>query len=480
MQVIIKKTNLKKATNLMTIGLFVVGVLVVGSSLLTNNVSSPALRGEFGNAYSNVVNDSGEVVEVGIRAYEDEVEIVNGYKTKVWSYNGEIPGPEIRINLGDTLKVNFTNNLPDETTIHWHGVRVPNAMDGVPGVNQEPIAPGDSFVYEFTPKDAGTFWFHPHVRGAEQVERGLFGTLIVEDKISKEYSQDVVWILDDIRMTDTYQIDPNFVTGGDLMHDGRWGNVITVNGTINEQLEVRPGERIRLRLVNTSNGRVYLPSFGSLDSKIIAVDGMYVKEAFDLDNFEIAPGNRVDLDIKIPKDSSGKTFKVYDYYTRNNYQLAEIIVTGSTIETPDFDYPVNINIPDWTDAINNDVDISFKLNTFSGNGGMGMMGGINWAINNEVFPDNSDYILKYNEVNILEYKNESFRLHPMHLHGQFFKVISRNGVASNENYFRDTVLVHPNETVRVAIVPLDKGEWAHHCHILEHAESGMMNTIVVK
>jgi FtsP/CotA-like multicopper oxidase with cupredoxin domain len=100
---------------------------------------------------------------------------------KVWAYNGQVPGPVLRVRLGETLRVHFTNNLPEETTIHWHGVRLPNAMDGVPGVTQPPVPPAGEFVYEFTPKDAGTFWFHPHVRASEQVERGLYGVLVVED-----------------------------------------------------------------------------------------------------------------------------------------------------------------------------------------------------------------------------------------------------------------------------------------------------------
>lgn len=123
--------------------------------------------------------------------------MIDGAPLRVWAYNGTVPGPTLRIWLGETLRVNFTNRLPQETTIHWHGVRVPNAMDGVPHATQPPIAPGESFVYEFTPKDAGTFWFHPHVRSSEQVERGLYGLLIIEDLVPPPYTRDVTWILDD-------------------------------------------------------------------------------------------------------------------------------------------------------------------------------------------------------------------------------------------------------------------------------------------
>ncbi len=125
---------------------------------------------EFKDAYAKKAKPNGKIVSFNMIAKEGELEIFNGYKTKVWNYNGKVPGPELRINLGDTLKINFTNELTQDTTIHFHGVRVPNAMDGVPGVTQEPVKPGESFTYEFTPKDAGTFWFHPHVRSSEQIE----------------------------------------------------------------------------------------------------------------------------------------------------------------------------------------------------------------------------------------------------------------------------------------------------------------------
>lgn len=477
--------NKQKIKNYSTGFLVFIGIAMLGLVFITRGsdpetVSAESLRDEFGTAYTEDVDKSGDLVELDLEASEGEIEIFDGYKTKVWNYNGSVPGPEIRIKLGDTLKVNFKNNLPDETTIHWHGVRVPNAMDGVPGVNQDPIQSGDTFVYEFTPKDAGTFWFHPHVRGSEQLERGLFGTLIVEDEISEQYSQDVVWVVDDWRMTENYQVDPYFVTGHDLAHDGRWGNVITVNANLNETLKVRPGERIRLRIVNSSNARVYASSFGSLDAKIIAVDGMYVKEIQNASGFELSPGNRIDVDIKVPSNANGESYKIFDNYTRYSNQLGVINVEGATVETPLFEYPTNPDIPDWEEAINAEVDKEYKLNARRTSRGMGMMGGIEWTMNDKAYPDYNPFEFKYNTFNKIKFTNESYRLHPMHLHGQFFKVVSRNGKPVNEPYFRDTVLLSSQETVEIAFVPLDKGEWAQHCHIQEHADAGMMNTIIVK
>lgn len=159
------------------------------------------LRKEFAGAYPRNAPESTAVRSWSIVASPAEVKVFNGHTLAVWAYNGVIPGPTLRIRLGETVRVEFINHLPQPSTIHWHGVRVPNNMDGVPGVTQPAVPPGGSFLYEFTPKDAGTFWFHPHVRSSEQVERGLYGVLIVDDTEPLPYSRDVLWVLDDWRIT---------------------------------------------------------------------------------------------------------------------------------------------------------------------------------------------------------------------------------------------------------------------------------------
>jgi len=462
------------------IAIVIFGILIAGF-MANRTPKSPdfsklklQLEKEFRGAYPKKIAPNGNLVELEMTAEEGEIEIFEGKKTKVWNYNKTVPGPEIRMKLGDTLKINFTNNLPQETTIHFHGVRVPNAMDGVPGVTQPPIEPGGRFVYEFTPKDAGTFWFHPHVRSAEQVERGLFGVLIVEEPESK-YSRDEVWVIDDWRLISDAQIDPNFGTPMDLMHDGRWGNVITTNASLSEKLEVRPGTRLRLRFVNASNARVYKLDFGTLNAIAIAVDGMNVKKVFNAQNFELAPGNRLDVDVKIPRNSVEKSFPIRDIFTRRTNKLGEIVVAGEPIETPDFEPILNSKIPDWNEAKNYPIDKKYKLNARRN-----ARGEIEWTINGKAFPEYDPFTLKFDEFNKLSFVNESSRLHPMHLHGQFFKVISRNGNPATENFFRDTVLVKPKETVEIATVPLDRGKWLNHCHILEHADAGMITITTVE
>ena len=457
-------------------GIVLLAFLLLSSGVRTTPSSAKiAFADEFAGAYSELSEQNGTIQEVDIIADESVLEIFEGHLTAVWTYNGTVPGPEIRIQKGDTLRIHFTNNLPQESTLHFHGIRVPNTMDGVPDVTQKPVQAGDSFVYTFTPKDAGTFWFHPHKNTSEQLERGLYGTIIVEDEHTGQYSQDAVWVVDDWLLEETYQINPHFVTQHDLTHDGRWGNVITVNSSTEEILSVYPGERIRLRLVNVSNGRVYSLHFGGLPAYGIAVDGMYVKEVFNADGFVLAPGNRIDVDITVPKDADGRSFTIQDRFTRYVNTLGSIVVAGEEKETPQFSYPTNPKIPDWSDVIHASVDAEYLLDARQT-----ATGDIEWMMNGKVFTESDSIMLRHGEFNKIRFTNKSFRLHPMHLHGQFFKVISRNGQPVNEHYFRDTVLVGSEETVDIGLVPLDRGTWMNHCHTTEHADAGMMASVIVQ
>lgn len=426
---------------------------------------------EFKGSYPLKAESTGKTVEYNLVASSTQISFMDGVNTNVWAYNGQVPGPTLRVNLGDTLRVNFTNNLPQPTTIHWHGIRVPNAMDGVPGVTQEPINPGESFVYEFIPKDAGTFWFHPHQRSSEQIERGLYGVLIVENGGTQKYSQDLAWVIDDWLVDKSGQIYDKFNTPHDLMHDGRWGNVLTVNSIVRPSFPVAPGERIRLRLINTSNARVYKPKISGVTANVIAIDGMRVKKSFLLGEINLAPGNRIDLDIVVPENA--KQLILTDSFSRQINTLAYLQVEGEIAETPDFSLSKDIKFPDWDKALDLDPDIVLNLNAFRRGGK------IVWTINGRAYPDVEKIKLKAKIFNKILLNNQSSRLHPMHLHGQFFKVLSRNGVPVQENFWRDTVLVNPRESVEIALVPLDKGRWLNHCHILEHAESGMMTIVEV-
>ncbi len=433
------------------------------------------LTKEFEGAFPQNSAPQGGVREFEMVAAPAVWGIVPPYRTDVWAYNQQIPGPVFRITLGETLKVRLTNRLQQPTTIHWHGVRVPNAMDGVPGVTQPPVQSGESFIYQFTPKDTGTFWFHPHVNTAEQVERGLHGVLIVEDPGEPRYSRDLVLVLDDWLLGPDGAIRDRFVTRHDLAHDGRWGNVPTVNGRLQPSLSVRAGERVRIRIVNVANGRVFAPLFPGLSPQVIAVDGMLTAAPFPLQRFNLAPGNRIDLDLIIPDTAQGAVLPIVDTYTRNRFTLAALLVEpGPAVETPRFKPPQAAHFPDWGRAADAPVSHEYLFDAVRGG-----PYGISWRINGRAWPEGTETELESGRFHRLRLTNESHRLHPMHLHGQFFRLIARDGKPVDERFWRDTVLIGPEESVDIGLVPLDKGLWANHCHILEHAEAGMMSVVRV-
>lgn len=429
------------------------------------------LVAEFGDTYGSEPPGTGDVTTVELVAAPSVAQVLPGQDTDVWAFNGTVPGPSLRIPLGETIRIELDNQLPETTTIHWHGIRVPNAMDGVPGVTQDPVEPGSRHSYEFTPPDAGTFWYHSHTNGSEQLERGLYGSLVVTDPTEPGWSQDIEWVIDDWLLTDTGQIDPDFNTASDVEHNGRWGDTVTVNGSTGTALTAQPGERIRLRLINASNGRIYAPRFGALDASVTAVDGLPARQALPADGFVIAPGNRIDVDLTIP-DQPG-TYPVVDDFTGDIFDLATINVAGELVATPDFAPPLDPDLPVWADAIDLDVDREYRLDIRRGEGRW------EWTMNDRAYPDVDNLEIEAGSFAKIRLTNDSQLLHPMHLHGQFFKVISRNGQPIDEGHFRDTVLLYPGDQIDIGLVGLDAGTWAFHCHIQEHADAGMMTLVEV-
>ena len=445
---------------------FVVRVTGSGSALKSE------LEDDFAGAYPAEPVGGGQLIDIELIAAPATIEIIDDQPTDVWAYNSTVPGPALRATLGDTLRVTVRNDLPAATTIHWHGIRVPNDMDGVPGVNQTQIEPGATFVYEFTPPDAGTYWYHSHTNGSEQLERGLYGSLVVDEPTPADtYDQDVVWVIDDWLLTEGGQLDPDFDTASDRTHNGRWGNVITVNATLGETIEARPGERIRLRLVNASNGRAYTLDFGELQANLIAIDGLTVGEIGDAQGVVLAPGNRADVDITMP--SRPGVHIVNDLFIGTPQPLAAIVVDGDIASGSTSEPATNLNVPDWAAAADADIDHELVFETSQRDGEWV------WTINGEVFGEHTPIEVTEGEFTKIKLVNQTHPMHPIHLHGQFFKVLSRNGETVDEPYFRDTVLLSMLDEVEIGMVPLDVGNWVLHCHIQEHAEAGMMTVMTV-
>ena len=219
--------------------------------------------------------------------------------TQVMSYNQSIPGPVLRIPQGRESIIQFQNALDEASSVHWHGLRIDDAMDGVPGMTQAAVLPGETFEYRFTPPDAGTYWYHSHQRSWAQLALGLAGVLIVEEDDPPLVDQDLVFAIDDWRLDDAMQMDTQSLGSlHDWSHGGRMGNVITVNGETDKRFSVASGERIRLRLLNIANARTMNLLFNEPEISVISVDGQPVKPfTVDAGRMVLAPGQRMDLII---------------------------------------------------------------------------------------------------------------------------------------------------------------------------------------
>jgi FtsP/CotA-like multicopper oxidase with cupredoxin domain len=416
--------------------------------------------------------------------------------TAVWAYNGTVPGPELRVRQGDRLRITVENALAEETTLHCHGIRLPNAMDGVPHLTQPPIAPGNSFVYEFDVPDAGTYWYHPHISGAEQVGRGLFGALIVEEREPVRVDRDVVWVLSDWRLLRDAQISNDFRNMHDMSHNGRVGNTVTVNGRVPETFAVRRGERIRLRLINAANARIFGLSFAGHKPTIIAYDGQPVEPHEPADGrITLGTAMRVDLILDMT-GKPGERYPIDDAFYRGlQYRLLDLVYEDQVVrEQPLRDavaLPAN-TMPDPDVRSAERHDIVFNGGMMGGmmmrERGMGtnmmemMQSGKIWFINGQAHLGHVHepmLTLQRGRSYVLALNNETMWWHPMHLHGHAFRVINRNGRTTRYREWQDTVLMAPREKVEVAFVADNPGDWMFHCHILEHQESGMMGVIRV-
>ena len=408
--------------------------------------------------------------------------------TGVWAYNGSVPGPVLRARQGDRLRVEVENRLDEATTVHWHGIRVPNAMDGVPLITQPPIESGERFVYEFALLDAGTYWYHPHQRSYEQSGRGLNGALIVEEQKPIRVDREMVWLLQDWRLNQQGEIVGPFRDPFDVTHAGRIGNVITVNGRPPAPLRVRAGERIRLRIINAANARIFGLEFRGHRPNTIALDGQPVApHEVPGDKLVLGPAMRADLVIDF-QALPGSRFEVHDtFYPRLSRKLLDIVYSE--------DPPLRSSLPEWPIALraNPTAEPDMKRAqrheiVFSG----GMMGnmrglprGMAWAINGQAAscstsrPFDPLLWLKRGESCVLRLVNDTAWPHPIHLHGHVFRLLARNDRPALHRERLDTVLLHARETAEIAFVADNPGDWMFHCHVLEHQEGGMMACVRV-
>ncbi|MBA2175667.1 multicopper oxidase family protein [Halobacillus locisalis] len=408
---------------------------------------------------------------------------------QAWTYNGKVPGEPIRVTEGDYVKVNLKNELEVPVTIHWHGVILPNQMDGVPGLTQDAVQPGETFTYEFVADDAGTYWYHSHQHSSKQVDKGLYGAFVVEEK-ERTIEIDQTFMLDEWAVNQEKQSLSNMggMMMGSMSGDGeadtkQMYDTLTVNGKSGaaiRPLELEAGDTARLRFINAGyqQHRIIFPE-GSM--KVIATDGEAVLEQKEsLNTLEIAPGERID--VAYTKQGEGAEVIGEDPQLQNAEQMKIPVVTETTEEAS------NLNVSATTstgsgltngseELLFNEVkeeDVSYRMDL-----GMGMnMGeGVVFQINEEVFPNTPPINVREGDIVKVEITNSGRLNHPMHLHGHHFQIQSKNGQAIDQPIVKDLVHVKPGETYTIYFKADNQGQWLFHCHDNNHAERGMVTIV---
>lgn len=422
---------------------------------------------------------------------------VGGRTFPTWGYNGDVPGPEIRVQEGDTLRVRVDNRLPEETTVHWHGLPVPHDMDGVPGVSQPPIEAGGDFVYEFVVPMAGTHMYHSHA--GLQLDRGLYGPLIVEPKSEDlSYDREYTLILDDWlggvsgrdpegAFENLKNVRSGMMRGGmgGMMGGGRIEYpVYLVNGRPPEDpkvLTVRRAERVRLRLMNPAAETIFRFAVDGHPLTVTHTDGLPV-EPVEVDTLTIGMGERYDvlLETKDPgvwqvaaapeeKPGLARALLRYEEAEQSSPPPMDYLpraLVGRLLSYADLGSRGIESFPSRGPFTGPDRTHQLSLS--------GSMGAYQWTIDGQVYPEAEALEVREGEWVRIELQNQSMMTHPMHLHGHSFQVVNDSG----RGPFKDTALVRPHMGfLAFDFLAENPGEWFFHCHNAYHMESGMARLI---
>lgn len=432
-------------------------------------------------------NPDPKIVEVDLVAAPAVTEYLPGKKADVWAYRdgspsstgktGSVPGPVLEAKLGDEVIVHFKNELPEATTIHWHGLRVPNASDGT-HATQAHVPPGGEFEYRFVAKDAGTFWYHPHLHGDVQVESGLYGAVVVRDVVVPEVAADRILVLDDVKLAASGKLSAQ--TDALDMMLGRQGNVLLVNGQKDATLRVSAGSRERWRFINSANGRYFRLALAGHSFYVIGWDGGLLPEPYATETLLVAPGERYDVLVTLRGDlGSAVALQTLHYDRGHNVpdpgpkDLLE--VTFASIHTEALPgLPSSLGA--WAPLPVSDATIvrSFVLSEKED------LPEPRFFINDEAFPSITPVLAVEDAVEIWDVQNDAEMDHPFHLHGMFFQVLAVSGKEPEHQGWKDTVNIPKGASLRFAVRYGTPGRWMYHCHILEHAERGMMGELVIR
>lgn len=457
---------------------------------------------------------------------------IAGHEMVMYGYNGQYPGPLIQAPQGTRVVVRVTNEIEFPTTVHWHGLRLQNAFDGVPGLTQAPIQRGESFVYEIDVPDAGMFWYHPHVREDVQQDLGLFGNLLVQAPEPDHYGpvhREEVLVLDDMLFDEQ-----GAIPWGDsspthaLM--GRFGNVFLVNGITDYDLDVQQGEVVRFYLTNVANARTFNVNFGSARVKIVGSDvGRYEREQW-VESVVIAPAERYIVDVQFDEPGElavtnsiqavshfrGVFYAEVDTLARvwvsNEGRLENLDDAFETLRVHDdvvseiagfeahFDRPPDHTIETTVRVRDLPLPImqAMEMDTLyvapvEWNDPMPMMNWLStgdqveWILRDtDTGRENGaiDWRFRVGDVVKIRVHNTPDSFHPMnhpfHIHGQRFLVLEVDGVRATNRAWKDTAIVPVGSTVDLLVEMSNPGTWMAHCHIAEHLSAGMMFNFVVQ
>lgn len=423
------------------------------------------------------------LVEVRLEAKVAPI-TVGGQTLSMWTYEGLLPGPVIRARRGDRVRVHFKNSLPAPTTIHWHGIRLPNTMDGVPDVTQPPVPTGGTFEYEFRVPDAGTFWYHPHVTSSTQVGYGLYGALVVEEAEPEPAAgpapavvpatDELTLVLSDVSITDAGVLETPDAMGGLGDYFGREGRPL-VNGKVRAALKARPGLPQRWRVVNASRSHYAALELPGFDVYRLGGDVGFAETARRLP-FGIAtvvPGERVELFV-VPRGAPGQSIVA----TWNS--VDRLHTTAPVAKTPVLDITL-----EGEPVVGRDLPPA-KLATFEPVTGVDASAPPARAL---AFVDDRGalsmtptemFTVRARTSEVWTVSNTTGQDHPFHLHGFAFQVLDTGNGPPTQRELRDTVNVAAKQRITIAI-PFDDrtGTWMYHCHILDHADVGMMGMFMV-
>ncbi len=396
-------------------------------------------------------------------------------EVEAWTFNGSL-APVVRVKQGAELRLKLQNDTALPLSLHFHGIRGPNAMDGVGGLTQEPAAPGRSHEYRFTPPDAGTFLIRPCVLGgsAEPQERGLSGLLIVEESNPPQVDQDLALLVDDWRLNDDGSLAP-FEKPAEQAPAGRLGSWLSVNGKPTPQrIEAPPGGRLRLRLANACNARAMRLRLDGLKAYVIAIDGQPTSTFEPLRaSLPLAPGTRYDLLVDLAPEA-GATGAV-TALIGDGLPLMEFVTAGE--KRPALaaiaPLPPNTKLPDTIKLQNaTRKDVVIKGDPKAPN--------VPWAINGATGQPKGNPLVKVKRGSpvVLTLTNQTAFMQPLHLHGHSFRLLHALDDGW-EPYWLDTVQVPENKTVRIAFVADNPGKWLLASTVTERFDAGLWTWIEV-